>query len=356
VLLGRRQGDNNQLLALAEALGLPFEGKQLAFNWLQHFSVLRGNRLLYLTARSRRLLTPPWPDVVIGLGYDTMPIARRIRQMSGGRAHLVQLGNPRTRLDDIDLVITTPQYSLGNASNVLSLPFPVGNPARSATATAEERQWLSSMERPRRVIAVGGSTRQWQLDNCELDCCVRYLQAHASRHGGSVIAVTSRRTPQAVVRRLKNQLAGSNQACVLDFPCFGVLLAEADECYVTADSVSMLAEAILTGKPVGMIPIARSWRGKIGFWARRLLWDFPSHADLSAFWRYLFENRLVGTVYYPVASRVGDTVDAAASAVLDVIGISGPRVLPEADSSQTMARRSAAVSASGSPNAPSAQR
>ena len=38
VLLGARTGDNNQALALAEALGLPFETKQLDYNRLQALS------------------------------------------------------------------------------------------------------------------------------------------------------------------------------------------------------------------------------------------------------------------------------------------------------------------------------
>ena len=41
----------------------------------------------------------------------------------------------------------------------------------------------------------------------------------------------------------------------------------------------------------------------------------PSNADLSRFWRYLTSNNLVGGVDSPVASKVNDTVAAAADAV-----------------------------------------
>jgi mitochondrial fission protein ELM1 len=322
ILLGNRQGDNNQLLALAKALGLPFEAKQLTFNRLQHIAFLRGKRLGYLTAAAKRALNPPWPDLVIGLGYDSVPVARHIRDMSGGQTRLVHIGNPRTDISDIDLVITTPQYSLGPATNVLPLPFPIGNPASGIAPTVDEADWLSAFPRPRRLIAVGGSTRQWRLDVAVLSHVVHHLQAEACRRGGSVIAVTSRRTPRPVFNKLKRQLAGEHEVCVENFPRFGMLLAAADECYVTADSVSMLAEAILTGKPVGMIPIARSWRGKLGHAIRQYVWDIPAHADLTAFWRYLSDNRLVGTVASPTSSKVADTVEAAASAVRSILGAS----------------------------------
>lgn len=321
VLLGGRQGDNNQLLALAEALGVPFKAKPLTFNRLRHLAFMRDPRLLYLTPEAKRMLVPPWPDLVIGLGYDSMPVARRIRAMSGGRARLVQLGNPRTDIRDLDLVITTPQYSLGPAPNLLELPFPVGNPASGIAVTIEEADWLKAHARPRRLIAVGGSTRQWQLDISEIDIAVRKLQAQAAREGGSVIAVTSRRTPQSVLRRLQGQLSGHNEACVEHFPRFAVLLAAADECHVTADSVSMLAEAILTGKPVGAIPVVRSWRGRLGHFIRQNVWNYRTHADLTAFWRYLADHHLIGTVSAPIASSVSDTVETAADAVRKVIGL-----------------------------------
>ena len=103
-----------------------------------------------------------------------------------------------------------------------------------------------------------------------------------------------------------------------------MLLAQCDECYVTADSVSMLSEAILTGMPVGMIPISRSWRGKVGYWLRARGWNLRSNADLSKFWRYLVINNLVGPVDSPVASKVNDTVAPAVSAVRRMLD-QGPR-------------------------------
>jgi mitochondrial fission protein ELM1 len=319
ILTGERQGDNRQLFALAEALCLPYEAKPLTYNMLRHIGQFRGERMLHLTRQSRRTLAPPWPDVVIGLGYENVPVSRYIRRRSGGRTRLVQIGNPRTAIDDIDLVITTPQYPKSQASNVLRLPFPIGNPVQAATATREEEEWLRSFARPRRLVAVGGSTRQWKIDGAELGRAIRYLQGLSANDGGSVIAVTSRRTPPAIKRLLEERLMGERDAVVDNFPRFAVLLARCDECFVTADSVSMLSEAILSGKPVAMIPIARSLRGRIGHWLRERGLNMRSHADLSKFWEQLTVNGLVGSIESPQASNVGDTVAAAVSAVREVL-------------------------------------
>ena len=316
LLLGARRGDNNQMLALADALGLPFEAKPLTYNLLRHLP-LHGPHVAHVRRRARASLKPPWPDLVVGVGPNSLPVARHIRRQSGGHSRLVQIGNPRSSIDDLDLVITTPQFSVRVAANVLDLPFPIGNPARTVTVTSDEEQWLSALPHPLRLIAVGGTTRNWKVDNARLDRAIRHLQSLCASDGGSVIAVTSPRTSRSTRRLLAARLTGPTDARVDDFPRFAVLLARCDECYVTADSVSMLSEAILTGKPVGMIPIARTLRGRVGHWLHLL--GLPYRADMSKFWRYLASNGLVGSVSAPVASDVSDTVLAAVGAVRRIL-------------------------------------
>ena len=313
ILAGNRRGDNNQMLALAEALGLPFEIKILAYNPLHHLPPLRRG-LLHVERRARASIKPPWPDLVIAIGANSPPVARYIRRRSGGRTRLVQIGDPRSAIHDLDLLITTPQFIRPVAANILALPFPIGDPARSVTVSRDEEQWIRSYPTPRRLIAVGGSTRKWKLDDKALGQAISLLQARSSADGGSVIAVTSPRTSRGTRRLLDDRLG---EAVVGDFPRFGALLARSDEIYVTADSVSMLSEAILTGKPVGMIEISRTLKGSISNAARRL--GIPSRADLSRFWRFLKANNLIGTVEAPVASSVEDTVSIAADAVRRVV-------------------------------------
>ena len=66
---------------------------------------------------------------------------------------------------------------------------------------------------------------------------------------------------------------------------------------MTGDSISMISEAVLTGKPVAIIPIERDEKG------RKKLGDSPQERgtnarrrDLRRFWDYLIANEMVGTV------------------------------------------------------------
>src|SRR5690242_18470483 len=155
LLMGTRAGDNNQMLALVGALDWPFEEKHIDFNQLRRVPALR--RGLAIVARhSRPLINPPWPDLVLAVGYGSVPVARYIRDQNGGRTKLVHIGNPREKLDDFDLQITTPQYSREPAPNLLELPFAIGNPAHHAHPTLEEVDWLRQFPRPRRLVAIGG--------------------------------------------------------------------------------------------------------------------------------------------------------------------------------------------------------
>jgi mitochondrial fission protein ELM1 len=317
LLLSNRPGDNNQLFALAEALGHRFEVKDLRFNQLRKVRLLHGSGLAIVSRRSRSLIKPPWPELVIGAGYPAVQVARYIRRESDGRTKIVHIGNARGNIDDFDLHLTTPQYPVAASRNAIELPFPIGNPAKSVQPTEDEVQWLAAYPRPRRLIAIGGPARHWALDHGALSHAIQTVREKGS--GGSVIVATSARTDPKTRRLLGRSLHSAHEALVEAYPRFAVLLSEADEIYVTADSVSMISEAVLTGKPVGIIPIRRSVRGCI---ARRLFEPFGKIVlpDFPNFWGPLWRKRLIGTPELPVASQVCDTVERAAAAVRSVLG------------------------------------
>ena len=315
LLLGSRRGDTNQLYALANALGLPFEAKAVSYNRLRYLPFLRGAGLSIVSRESRAQIGPPWPELVIGIGYASVHVAREIRRRSGGRTRIVQVGNPRSQVDDLDLVITTPQYWRPAAANVLALPYPMGNPANDVVPTPQEKAWLQAYPRPLRVMAVGGPARYWKLDEDALAGAVRKLAARSAEDNGSLVAVVSPRTTADTRRLLSELLTGECETLAQDFPRFAVLLAAADEIHVTADSVSMLTEAILTGKPVGMIPIARSLRGRILRNLHRFGIGGRPVPDFPHFWRQLAQEARVGPVEAPVASESKDSVMVAARTV-----------------------------------------
>jgi len=86
VLTGHKAGDNTQVVALAEALGWPFELKRFAYqSWELLSNRLLGVTLAGIDRTGSSPLEPPWPDLVIGCGRNTARPALAIRRASGGR-------------------------------------------------------------------------------------------------------------------------------------------------------------------------------------------------------------------------------------------------------------------------------
>ena len=317
VLLGPRTGDNNQALALAEALGLPFETRTLAYNRLQALSVWLPGTAMTLDRESRRHLRPPWPDLVIAIGRRSVPIARWIKRQNKGQTKLVRIGHPRINPGLFDLVITTRQYPVPPGDNVLLLPLAMSRFATPPKPTAEETAWLDGLPAPRRLLAIGGATKYWSLSADRVAEAVHKLHERE----GSLVVATSRRTDPEVTEKVRASLSPSDRLVDGPVPRFPVLLDAADEIFVTGDSVSMLSEAILTGKPVGLVPIEQDEKG------RRKLGDEPQdigpnarRRDLRRFWNYLQKEGLIGNVDHPVAANVENPVATAARAVGELLG------------------------------------
>ena len=317
VLLGERRGDNNQLVGLAEAVGAPFETQTITYGWRWWVMLnLFPRRPFLLTGKARRALKPPWPDLVIGIGRRSVAVSRWIKQQNGGRTKIVRLGNPRADSRLFDLVITTPQYPVPRTGNVLTLPFAISRNSNPPRPTADEAHWLASLPRPHLLVCLGGPTRYWKLAETEVSRATQVISRKASQTGGSLVVATSQRTPASIVNVIERASVG--RANLADGRIrFPVLLADADEHYVTADSVSMISETLLTGRPVGLIPVELDSEGK---WALGKIGPSGSKRVIRRFWSELDAKWLRGTVEKPVSGTIADPIEAAAEAVKRLLG------------------------------------
>ena len=293
-LLGERAGDNDQVIAIAEALGRPFEVKQLRYNSLRRLGPkLLGRSLASLTAGSRDQVTgQPPPDLTISVGHRSVPVVRRLREQSSGGTRSIHIGFSRVSPGEFDLVVATPQYPNPDHANLLRLPFALTRTATNQPLALDEQ--IEGLPSPRRLLIVGGPTSYWTLDETALRRTLASLVEQARREG-SLLVTTSPRTPATLTDEIARTLTSAKVPFVLGVPGgeprYGELLAAADEILVTADSVAMVSDAIWTGKPVGMLPLKDSTGGLIAGKALDLLSPgrprYPR--DLRYFWRGLSE-------------------------------------------------------------------
>ena len=253
------------MLALAEALGWPFETRRMAYRPTE----LITNRLLRVTllgidrGRSDKLV-PPWPELVITAGRRNEPVARWIQREAGGRGacKLVHVGRPWAPIEAFDLIVTTPQYALPRHPRILHTEAPMHrvSPAALGAAAARWRPRLADLPGPRIAVMLGGHVGPWTFDAGKAHELGRQVNAMACELGGSLLISTSARTPPAVVDAVSAELTAPYRLYRWsrddpDNPYLG-FLALADRIVVTSDSMSMLVEATATAKPVFVFDLA----------------------------------------------------------------------------------------------------
>jgi mitochondrial fission protein ELM1 len=259
VLKCHRAGDHAQSLGLARALGWSFTVKETKYHWYEAFFALPGAvTMIGLNKRRSSPLTPPWPDLIIMAGRQNETPAKWIRRQSGGRTRIVVLGRYWTPPDELDLVVTTPQFRLPPHPNVLHNNFPLHpvTPKRLAEAAEIWAPRLSGLAAPYLAVMVGGSSGPYIFSRRTAQRLGREASALARAMGASLLVCTSARTGRGAMAALEH---------AIDRPChfyrwrpnddenpYHGFLALADAFIVTADSMSMLAEACHAHRPVYM--------------------------------------------------------------------------------------------------------
>jgi mitochondrial fission protein ELM1 len=322
VIPGNRPGDDAQVYALAEELALPFETRTLRFNWRFWLSgKYQGASPVAVEKELReKTIVPPWPDLIIIVGRRAVPTALWVQQQNGGRTRLVFVGHPRVPPETFDLVFTTRQYLTPSGPSMRLMPLAMSRYREVPKMTEQERGWLATLPRPRLLLMLGGKTRHWALRPNFVVGIAEKLAKRAANAGGSLIIARSARTSEDVLDELETRL--ENAPCEWrvvrdEFPRFPVLLTDGDELFPTADSISMISESVITGKPVGIVPIEMNWIGRIAL-GPEVVATSPKR-DLRRFWNHIIEAKLAGWMDEPIASGTPNPVAAAARDVRSLL-------------------------------------
>lgn len=267
--MGHRAGDNSQVLALAEALGWPYEIRRFAYKSYELLVNLTHGPTLAGTVPERSShLEPPWPDLVISAGRRNEPICRWIQAQAKPekQVRLIHIGRPWADFDRFDLVITTPQYRLPEHPHILQNKTPLHR-VSSERLEAEAEQWrgeLRDIPSPYIALAIGGNSGPYSYDRAAAKRLGEQASHLARQSGASLLVTTSARTRPDTIEVLKQ---------AIDVPCYFyewhpnaaanpyfAFLGLAERIIVTADSVSMMTEACATGKPVYLFDLGQGWR------------------------------------------------------------------------------------------------
>jgi uncharacterized protein len=254
-----KAGMESQCRGLAEALGLSPEVKRIAprapWRWLPPQAWVGS--LTALSPKADRLL-PPWPDLIIATGRQTVAPALAAKRASGGATFLAQIQNPGVDPARFDLVIA-PEHDGLAGHNVLSTLGALTRvtPARLAAGASAFQPMLTDLPRPLVAVLLGGPNKVYRMSEQLVERLGEDLAGLVRRQGCGLAISASRRTGAAAMARLRRHLRGLPAVFWEGEgpnPYFG-FLALADAILVTADSINMLSEAASTGKPVHVIDL-----------------------------------------------------------------------------------------------------
>jgi len=258
VLHDGKPGMRSQALGLAEAAAYPFREIALSVRrpwcWLPSFLWFAP---LAAATEAGRKLAPPWPDLVIGCGRNTVRPVLAIRRAGGGRTLAVQVQDPRFGRTKFDLMCIPAHDRLRGPRVVVTQG--ALHRVTAARLAAEQKRFpaLDALPRPVLGVLIGGSNRAYRLDPPRFAKIAEMIAGALRRAGGSAVVTASRRTGEVGLRLLRERLDGL-PTVIWDGSGanpYYAYLAVADVLLVTADSVSMISEAAATGKPVHVISL-----------------------------------------------------------------------------------------------------
>jgi uncharacterized protein len=262
LLLDDRPGHATQVKGLAQKMGwvaMPIDLKFNRLNWLPN--PLLGGSLLSLGARDRQKLRAPYPEIVVGMGRRSVPIARWIKRQSGGASRIVLLGRKAMgSTSDIDFSVSCVHFNQIPRDGLFELVVPPTQVDRETLEAARvlRPNPISALKHPRVVLLVGGPTVQHRFDERDASELASAISATTSQLGGELAIVTSRRTPAAAVEAMRRAVPHVHlhvwSKDTKDNPYLSYL-AHADLLAVTGESESMIAEAAATGVPLTIYPL-----------------------------------------------------------------------------------------------------
>lgn len=251
VLTDGKAGDAVQCVAVASALGFPFEERKTAprppWEWMAPWGPVDPREA---PGRNGGPLEGPFPDIAIISGRRAVPHARALKKASGGAVRIVMLKDPRFARAAPD-VLWAPAHDQLKGENVISTlttPHGLGAALEKPGALCAA---IATLPAPFLGVVLGGPSGGADYSGA----AARDLAARLSKAGRDykAIAVTpSRRTPQDFMAALKRHLI-HDHVFVWDRRGdnpYRDILAHASALIVPGDSHNMTSEALASSAPV----------------------------------------------------------------------------------------------------------
>ena len=218
-----------------------------------------------------------FPDILITCGRRMAGYAlalRRRAHAAGTPTQIIHIQDPRLSPRLFDALVV-PRHDRARGPNVMVTTGSLNRLTLGSIQRAMMElpsRWLGATRRTAVAVMLGGNNRRYRVTPDMADAMAVRLAGFADHNQAQLLLVASRRTPEGLIARITAALPDGQIMLPQDdepniYP--GVLgLAQAT--IVTADSVNMVSEAAISGKPVMIAPWRKATAGNPSGESRRI--------------------------------------------------------------------------------------
>ena len=208
--------------------------------------------------RSPDWIKGPYPDYIISCGKRMAGLSIGLKRISNGRSKTIHIQDPGISPKNFDVLIVPSHDRITKRANEFSnLIISTGslswlNKKQIMASKTEMIERFGAFDGPQIVVMLGGHNKRYRISSDCLHNMAKQIIQFASDKNARLIIIPSRRTP----KKAKKIFAELDQKTSHIFWSgkqanpYPDVFSIADEIIVTSDSVNMVTEACLLGKPV----------------------------------------------------------------------------------------------------------
>ena len=189
-------------------------------------------------------------NIVISCGRKSVIPSIFLKKKYGNKIVNIHIQDPKVSLKNFDFIVV-PEHDNLVGENVLQSKGAIHY--LQENELEKSKNYLKSEIKKEKLVTLimGGPNKYYDYNDEDIDKIFKKIKENFINNGYQLVFIPSMRTPQIIIDKAKNYY-NENQIIItsIDKNAYLSSLKLSDHIVVTCDSISMISEAAITGKPI----------------------------------------------------------------------------------------------------------
>ena len=237
----------SQVEGLAKALNLNYKHQEIKLKKFWNFIPP------FLTPISMSVLENQFifdSKVIISCGRKSVIPSLALKKKYKEKIFTIHIQDPKVSLNKFDLIVC-PEHDNITGNNVIKTTGAIHY--LSEKEISKENNYLKIDKENKKIIAfiIGGPNKYYTYSEKEIDFLFNKIKSIFTRDKYKLVVIPSYRTPSDIIKKAFNSFGHDHMVVKdVDKKAYLSALSISDYIVVTCDSISMISEAAITGKPI----------------------------------------------------------------------------------------------------------